>query len=71
MRLCYFGDVEIETETHRDWDIYWMSRLRLITRMGNIMDVVTDTSLDWAKDVDTKTPSRLLLISGNEKEEHI
>ena len=28
------------------------------------MDVETETSRDWAKDVDTETPSRLSLISG-------
>ena len=27
------------------------------------MDVETETSRDWAKDVDTETPSRLMLIS--------
>ena len=27
------------------------------------MDVETETSRDWLKDVDTETPSRLLLIS--------
>ena len=27
------------------------------------MDVETETSRDWAKDVDTETPSRLSLIS--------
>ena len=29
------------------------------------MDVETETSRDWAKDVDTETPSRLSLISGH------
>ena len=74
LRLRNFLDVE--TETHRDWKISWMSRLRLIetekflgcrdwysTRLGNLMDVETETSRDWAKDVDTETPSRLMLIS--------
>ena len=28
------------------------------------MDVETETSRDWTKDVDTETPSRLSLISG-------
>ena len=53
-----------------------MSRLRLIEtekflgcedryslRLGNLMDVETETSQDRAKDVDTETPSRLSLIS--------
>ena len=73
-RLRNFLDVE--TETHRDWKISGMSRPRLIetekfqrcrdrdsSRPGNLMDVETETSRDWAKDVDTETPSRLLLIS--------
>ena len=73
-RLRNFLDVE--TETHRDWKISWMSRLRLIktekflgcrdqdsSRLGNLMDVETETSQDWAKDVDTETPLRLSLIS--------
>ena len=30
------------------------------------MDVKTETSQDWAKDVDTETPLRLSLISGTE-----
>ena len=33
------------------------------SRLGNLMDVETETSRDWAKDVDTETPSRLSLIS--------
>ena len=33
------------------------------SRPGNLLDVDTETSRDWAKDVDTETPSRLLLIS--------
>ena len=54
-----------------------MSRLRLIetekflrcgdgdsSRLVNLVDVETETSRDWAKDVDTETLSRLLLISG-------
>ena len=31
--------------------------------MGNLLDVKTKTSQDWAKYVDTETPSRLSLIS--------
>ena len=52
-----------------------MSRLRLIetekflgwqdsSKLENLMDVETETSRDWTKDVDTETPSRLSLISG-------
>ena len=33
------------------------------SRLGNLLDVETETSRDWAKDVDTETPSRLMLIS--------
>ena len=33
------------------------------SRLGSLMDVETETSRDWAKDVDTETPSRLSLIS--------
>ena len=46
--------MDVKTETHRDWDICWMSRLRLIEtekflgcrdrdslRLGNLMDVET------------------------------
>ena len=33
------------------------------SRLGNIRDVETETSRDWAKDVDTETTSRLSLIS--------
>ena len=53
-----------------------MSRLRLIetekflgyrdrdsSRLGNLMDVETETSRDWAKDVDTETPLRVLMFS--------
>ena len=40
----------VETKTHRDWEIY-------------LLDVETKTSRDWAKDVNTETPSRLLLIT--------
>ena len=32
-------------------------------RLGNLMDVETETSRDWAKDVDTETPLRLSLIT--------
>ena len=32
------------------------------------MDVETETTRDWAKDVDTETPSRLSLISDFSKE---
>ena len=76
-RLRNFLDVE--TETHRDWENSWMSRPRLIetekilgcwdrdhSRLGNAMDVETMTSRDRAKDVDTVTPSKILLISGPE-----
>ena len=35
------------------------------------MDVETETSRDWAKDVDTETPSRLSLISGHEDGEDV
>ena len=79
-RLKNFLDVE--TETHRDWKISWMTRLALIEtekflgcrdryslRLGNLMDVETETSRDWAKDVNTETPSRLSLISGREAAE--
>ena len=68
--------LDVETETHRDWEICWMSRPRLIetwklarcrdrdsSRLGNLLDVETETSRDWTKDVDTETPSRLSLIS--------
>ena len=68
--------MDVETETHRDWDIYWMSRPRLLEtkkflgcrdrdslRLGNLMDVETETRRDWAKDVYMETPSRLSLIS--------
>ena len=40
-----------------------MSRLRLIETAGNILDLQTETSQDWIRDVDTKTPLRLWLIS--------
>ena len=69
--------MDVKTETHRDWKISWMSRLRLIkieeflgcrdrdsSRLGNLMDVEIETSRDCPKDVDTETPSRLLLTSG-------
>ena len=59
-----------------DKEMSGMSRPRLIEtekflgcrdrdslRPGNLMDVETETSRDWAKDVDTETPSRLSLIS--------
>ena len=32
-------------------------------RLGNLMDVETETTRDWAKDVNTETPWRLSLIS--------
>ena len=61
----------------RDFDILWISRMRLIDtgkfigcqdrdslRLRNLLYVETETSQDWAKDVDTETPSRLSLISG-------
>ena len=32
-------------------------------RLGDLLDVETETSQDWAKDVDTETPPRLSLIS--------
>jgi len=35
------------------------------SRLGNLLVVETETSRDWAKDVDTETPSRLSLISGS------
>ena len=57
-----------------------MLRLRLIetekflgcrdrdsSRLGNLLDVETETSRDWAKDVDTETPSRLSLIPAPNK----
>ena len=57
-RLWYF--VDVETETHRDWQIYWMSRPRLIetekflgcrdrdsSRLRNFLDVETETHQDW------------------------
>jgi len=69
--------VRLDTETHRDWEISWMSRPRLVkteiflgcrdrdsSRLGKSMDVETETSRDWAKYVDTETPSRLSLIPG-------
>ena len=90
--------MDVETKTHREWQIYWVSRPRLVeiekflgcrerdslrlekfldvetekflgcrerysSRLGNLMDVETENSRDRAKDVDTKTPSRILLIS--------
>ena len=36
--------------------------------LGNLMDVETETSRDWSKDVDTETSSRLLLISAAMKQ---
>ena len=69
--------LDVETETHRDWEIRWMSRLRLIEtwkfhrcwdrdilRLRNILVVETETNRDWAKDIETKTLSRVSLISG-------
>ena len=32
-------------------------------KLGHLLDVETETSRDWAKDVDTETSSRLSLIS--------
>ena len=71
--------LDVETETHRDWEICWMSRPRLIetwkfagcrdrdsSRLENLLDVETETSRDWTKDVDTETPSRLSLIPGTD-----
>ena len=56
--LWYF--VDVETETYRDWKIYWMSRPRLIeterflgcrdwdsSRLRNFLDVETETHWDW------------------------
>ena len=57
MRLWYF--VDVETKTHSDWKIYWMSRLKHIktekflgcwdrdsSRLRNLIDVETRTSRD-------------------------
>ena len=56
--LWYF--VDVETETYRDWEIYWISRPRLIeterflgcrdrdsSRLRNFSDVETETHRDW------------------------
>ena len=56
--LWYF--VDVETETYRDWEIYWISRPRLIeterflgcrdrdsSRLRNFSDVETETHWDW------------------------
>ena len=56
--LWYF--VDVETETYRDWEIYWISRPRLIeterflgcrdrdsSRLRNFLDVETETHRDW------------------------
>ena len=64
----------IETEIFlkcqdQDWKLFWILRMRLIETekfLGcwdrDFLDV--KTSRDWTKDVDTKTPWRVLLISG-------
>ena len=52
--------VVVETETHRDWEILWLSRPRLIetgkfcgfrdrdsSRLGNSLVVETETDRDW------------------------
>ena len=33
-----------------------------MSRLGNFLDVKTETDQDWAKDDDSETPSRLSLI---------
>ena len=56
--LWYF--VDVETETYRDWEIYWISRPRLIeterflgcrdrdsSRLRNFSDVETETHQYW------------------------
>ena len=58
LRLEYMLDVK--TKTHRDWEISWMSRPRLIEtekflgcrdrdslRLRNFLDVETETHRDW------------------------
>ena len=52
--------LDVETETHWDWEISWMSKPRLIqtekflgcqdrnsSRLRNILDVKTETHQDW------------------------
>ena len=55
-RLETFMDVK--TETHQDLEISWML-IQNSSRLGDLLDVETHTSLDWVKNVDTETPSRL------------
>ena len=63
-RGWYF--VDVETETHRDWEIYRMSRPRLIKtekflgcrdrdslRLGNFLDVKTEKFLGWPRFIET------------------
>ena len=38
--------VVVETETHRDWEILWLSRPRLI-ETGKFCGVETETHRDW------------------------
>ena len=40
------NSVVVETETHRDWEILWLSRPRLI-ETGNFVVVETETHRDW------------------------
>ena len=60
--------LDVETKTHQDWKISWMSRLRLIetekflgcrdrdsSRLGDLLEVKTETSRDWTKDADTNS----------------
>ena len=62
--------MDVETETHQDRDICWMSRQRNFLDVEtkthrdweNLLDVETETSQDWEKDVDTETLLRLSLI---------
>ena len=51
--------MDVETETEQ----FLGCRDRDSSRLGNLMDVKTETSQDWATDVDTETPLRLSLIS--------
>ena len=57
-RLWYF--VDVETKPYRDWQIYWVSRPRLIetekflwcqdldsSRLRNFLDVETEAHRDW------------------------
>ena len=54
------NSVVVETETHQDWEILWLSRPRLIetgkfcgcrerdsSRLGNFVVVETETKQDW------------------------